>query len=253
MIYFDCEGESTERKPLYQEINGALDRRGIIRISPGETRGCSLGLRHHFPSIYFRAIKTTQLVDRDRNDPTDDEESDDNVAEHAKVAVQLTHEAPKWSLQVELFCHEPKCFYAADGEGYHHRYESYSDVVVELADRFHKGPSIDAQHQYGICGVDQRHTGGKEGWKDENRPKRQTLGRFRSRDYQHTDLGRGTEPEAEQYPQRVHMPAMADQLEHGTEEAGKKSPTAEQQIEVFFQVLAASPNTYENTADGSEN
>jgi hypothetical protein len=27
MIYFDCEGESTERKPLYQEINGALDGR----------------------------------------------------------------------------------------------------------------------------------------------------------------------------------------------------------------------------------
>src|SRR5207248_4279323 len=106
---------------------------------------------------------------------------------------------------------------------------------------------------YGIRGVDQRHTRSEERRKDENRPKRQAFRCLRSRDAQHPYLGCGIETEAEQYTQRIHVPAARDHPEHRAEQACKKPPAAEQQVKIFFYVRAASPNTHEGAADRAEN
>ena len=76
---------------------------------------------------------------------------------------------------LEISKHQAEQFYAAYGEGYNYRNESYGDVVIQLADRFHKSPAIGAKHQYGICRVDQRHTSSEESREDKDRPERQTL------------------------------------------------------------------------------
>src|SRR5207248_4809396 len=106
-----------------------------------------------------------------------EKESYDDVTERPKVVIQLTYKGPKSSFEMELFRHQAEQFYAAYGEGYNYRNESYGDVVIQLADRFHKSPAIGAKHQYGICRVDQRHPGCEKSGKDQNRPKRQPLRR----------------------------------------------------------------------------
>jgi hypothetical protein len=74
-------------------------------------------LRYRVVGVYLKAVKLQPPVNRDRNGPTNDKESDDDIAKRSEIVVELTHQAPKSAFQVELFRHEAEEFYAADREG----------------------------------------------------------------------------------------------------------------------------------------
>jgi hypothetical protein len=203
--------------------------------------------------VYFEAVDATPFVDRDGDDPTNGEESDDEVAEGAEVVVEPADEVPESSLQVKLLRHETECFDTADCEGNHNRYEGDGDVVVELANGFYEGPAVGSEHQDGVGGVDERHACGEEGREDEDRPERKAFGCLGSRDAEDADLGGGVEAEAEEHAQGIHVPAARDHLEHGAEEAGEQATVAEEQIEVFFDVRLAAPDAHEGADHRAEN
>lgn len=47
----------------------------------------ALRLRHRVLGVYLKAVKLTPLVNRDGNDPTNDKQSDDDVAKRSEIVV----------------------------------------------------------------------------------------------------------------------------------------------------------------------
>ena len=103
---------------------------------------------------------------------------------------------------MQLRADESEGLDAPDDECHQNRDCRDGDVVIKLPDRLDVGPSIAAEHQDVVRGVDQRHAGHEEHRKNQNRTQRQSTRRFGSGDSQQADLGGRVEFQAEEHAKR---------------------------------------------------
>src|SRR5579862_2709935 len=87
-----------------------------------------------------------QAIDEDRDEPADEEDGDDQIAEAAEILVEAGNEAPERTIEAQLLDDETQGLDAADEQGDQHRHEGDGEVVVELAQRLREGPAIGANH-----------------------------------------------------------------------------------------------------------
>src|SRR5579871_1401067 len=76
-------------------------------------------------------VITLQAIDRDRGDPAEREEADNDVAEDAEVVVQLPDKVPEWPLEAELIADQPQGLDPADDDGHDNRNEGDREVVEQ--------------------------------------------------------------------------------------------------------------------------
>ena len=86
------------------------------------------------------------------------------------------------------------------------------EVVIDLADRFGEGPVVGEVHETAVDGVKEAHPGRKEDRERENGVEGKASDRGRSGQHQERHLGGGVEPQAEEHPNRVHLPGCVDPL-----------------------------------------
>jgi len=122
-------------------------------------------------------------------------------------------------------------------------------VVIELADRLDIGPAVRAQHEDAVRGVDGAHAGREE----RRRIRMSWTGRWPAPDCdgqaEQRDLARRVEPEPEEDPERIHMPALADQPEHRPEEPREQAPVVEEVLEALLVVRPARGDLPEHPID----
>ena len=128
---------------------------------------------------------------------------------------------PEPALKIEFRGDQPKRLDPADQNGDNGGDDGDGEIVIELADRLDEGPAIGAEHQDAVGRVDQRHAGGEQCRKGQDRPDRQALGRLRRGDGQQADLGRRVEAQTEEKPDRQHLPALVDQSGKAAERSGR--------------------------------
>ena len=68
-----------------------------------------------------------------------------------------------------------------------------------------------------------------------------------ARNTEQPDLGGGIKAEAEEKPERIHMPASPDQTEERAEYTGDQTAAGHERIEVFLHIWAALPHAVERT------
>ena len=152
----------------------------------------------------------------------------------------MAPQKPPPSVRPELIADEVQRFEAADDKRHDNRHGGYGHVVVELADRLHERPAIGAQHQHAVRRVDQGHSGSEQGRKHHDRRERSTVGRLHRRNAEQRDFGRGVEPQAEQEPDREHVPAFGYEAEQRTEKARQEPAIVEQYVEILLDERFAS-------------
>src|SRR5580693_3285676 len=138
-----------------------------------------MDVRRH-SGAHFELVKSAPLVDCDRDDPADCEKSYDKIAKCAEVIVKTGDSIPESSFQMKTSGQESENLDASDDERDDYRDACDRDVVVELANGLYEGPSVRAQHEDVVRGIDERHSCRKEYGEHEDRPKRQAPRRFGS-------------------------------------------------------------------------
>jgi len=110
------------------------------------------------------------FVDRERSQPSRHKDPDDDVTECSKIAGREGDRAPNTAGEAELVRSKAECFDRADHDGHDNRNAGDRQIIVELASRVHERPTIDADHQHPVAGVDERHAGGEQRRKHHYRP-----------------------------------------------------------------------------------
>jgi hypothetical protein len=75
------------------------------------------------------------------------------------------------------------------------------------------GAVIHTKHHRAVCRIDQRHAGGKQYWKRENRTDGHVFGRLRRRDTEHGNLDRWIEVKSEEHAEWKHVPGLGNEPE----------------------------------------
>ena len=155
--------------------------------------------------------------------------------------------------QAELVADEIERLQAADDHRDDDRNRRDGHVVVELADRLHERPAIGAQHQHAVGRVDQRHAGGEQGRKHQDRRERDAVGGLRRGDAEQRDLGRGVEAEPEQEADRQHVPALGHEPEQRAKDARQESAIVEQDVEIVLDEGLAALDRLKRAIDRDQN
>src|SRR5258708_38386306 len=119
----------------------------ILRSShydPKRTGGQSLRLHD------LRVVERLCSVDQGRNNPARDENADNREAEIREVVVQASDEAPEPTFESELVANQAEGFHTTDEESDNYRRRRDREVVPELSDWVHEGPTISAGHQCAV-------------------------------------------------------------------------------------------------------
>ena len=189
-------------------------------------------------------------IDRRGERPADDEDADDGEADQSEI--ETAHEVPDPAGQAEPFGEDVEDLDPADRERDDHRHKRDVQVVVQLPDRLDVGPAIGAEHQDPVRRIDQRHARREECREDEDEHDRDVVGAGGRRETQEGDLARGVEPESEQDPERVHVPALADEAKHRLEEPREEPAVVEELLEGLLVIGAAGRDAPEHPVDVDE-
>ena len=111
-------------------------------------------------------------VDRERGEPTRHEDPDDEVAKRSEIAGRKVDGAPYAACKTELFRDQPQGFDRTDNRGDDDGDPGDRQIIVELAERVYERPTISADHQDAVAGIDKRHAGGEQCRKHQDRPDR---------------------------------------------------------------------------------
>src|SRR5882724_9101585 len=115
-------------------------------------------------------VVALEAIDKERDPPAHDEQRDDAVTEHAEIAVETGDRIPENALQLELARDQAEGFDAADHQSHQYRNRCDGEIVEKFAHRIAIRPPISAKHQHAVGGVNERHAGGKQRRKNQQRP-----------------------------------------------------------------------------------
>src|ERR671918_1467424 len=221
------------------------------KISPGIIVP-SMAVAAPGSALHAEPVVALGAVDQEGEEPADDEERDDRASERAEVVADCADRIPEGALQPELVADQAERFDPTDDQRRDHGDEGDGEVVVELADRLHEGPAVGAKHDDAIGRVHQRHAGGEQRREDQDRPDRQAPPSPARRDAKEAHFGRRVEAQAEEEPERIHVPAPLDQSEETAEDAAEEAALGEDPVEVVLKEAPAPPDRAEGLVDLDE-
>src|SRR5581483_1267317 len=144
---------------------------------------------------------------RSRGDnPAQDENTDNQNTNHAKVLVEIAYAAPEPPVHVELIAENSQHLNASDYKGDEYGDRSDGHVVIELANRVDECPAVSPEHQNSIDGINQTHPCREEQWKEQRGPEGHGMGGCGGRDSQQSDLRRGFKAQPEEKADEIHLP-----------------------------------------------
>ena len=168
--------------------------------------------------------------------------------ESRRVDVEVGHEAPEPTGQVELARQEAEDFDGPDEERRHHRQARDHDVVIDLADRPRERPAVGEVHEAPVQRVEQAHTRREEDGQRQHGVERQPARHRRPRQHQQGDLGGGVEAEAEEHADRVDLPRRVDAPGERPEEPVHEAALVELLLELIV-VVEAPAQVHEDADD----
>ena len=127
-----------------------------------------------------------------------------------------------------------------DEEGDEHRQSGDGQVVVDLPDRFGKGPVVGEVHEAPVEGVEEAHAGGKENWQGEHGVERKATHHGRSGQDEQGDFAGSVESETEEGAEGIHLPWCVDPPGVAAEESIHQSAAVELALELRVVVLPLS-------------
>src|SRR5690606_21585787 len=108
-----------------------------------------------------RVVAAPAVVDHG-DQPAGDKQPNHHKTGVAEVIVDGTNAIPDAAAEGKFFHQQPKRFQPADKHRHHHRGTGNGHVVVELALRLVKCPTVSPHHQQVVEGIHQRHAAGEK-------------------------------------------------------------------------------------------
>src|SRR6266849_98874 len=195
-------------------------------------------------------IIAPHAVDDRRDDPTGEKDADDNAAKHPKI--QVANVIPDSTTQVELRCDDTHHFYRADDQCNKDGDECDIEIIVELADRFDKSPTICSEHQNTVGGIHQAHPSREERREDQDIWDRKSLASLDCCDAENPDFGRCIKSQSKEHPNRIHFPTLVHQPEQGAEETSHQPALVQKLVQGLVAILLASLHLLEGLVDFDE-
>ena len=150
---------------------------------------------------------------------------------------------------MELRGHDAQDLDSAHHERDEDRDEGDVEVVVELADGLDVRPAVGPEHEDAVGRVDRAHPGREERGQDQDERDREVAGAGGGSQAEQRDLARRVEPEPEEDPERIHVPALADEPEHRPQESREQAPVVEEVLEALLVVRPAGRDLPEHPVD----
>src|SRR6185437_6246488 len=101
-----------------------------------------------------RPVKPLPAVEQIRDRPAGDEDANDQITEIGETAVERADEIPERAFEAELAGDQSECLDAADHERDNNRNRRDGEVVPDFPDRIEESPTVGADHQHAVGGVD---------------------------------------------------------------------------------------------------